>query len=264
MGIVRLPNLRNYWSNKPVYGGHPIGTRVMPRNRFEKLLANLHLNDNSSFDGKDRLHKIRPYLDFLNEACQRVYHPGKDICIEESLIPFRGRIVFKQYIPNKRHRYGIKLFKLCCKGGYTYKKHVYAGKDDVRTGSLGESVVLSLMDSLLDQGRRLFTDNYYTSLPLAEKLVKRKTHMIGTIGKNRKRLPKAITTRKLKQGMIFAQQNRRGVTVLKWRDRRDVLMLSTTHDDSRVGQGKPKVVEDYNKAKLFVDTPIEWPLLRHF
>ncbi|KIH56907.1 hypothetical protein ANCDUO_12909 [Ancylostoma duodenale] len=52
---------------------------------------------------------------------------------------------------------------------------------------------------------------------------------------------------------MVAQQNRRGVTVLKWRDRRDVLMLSTTHDDSRADQGKPQVVKDYNKAKLFVD-----------
>ncbi|EPB73164.1 hypothetical protein ANCCEY_07757 [Ancylostoma ceylanicum] len=211
------------------------------KEQFEKLLANIHLNDNSLFDGSNRLHDVLPYLDLFNGACQRVYHLDSDLCIDESLNPFRGRIFFKQYIPNKRHRYGIKLFKLCCNGGYTHRTRVYAGKDFTRTGTIDESVVLSLVDSLLDQGRRLFTDNYYTSVPLAEELVKGKTHLTGTIGKKKKRLPKAITARKLKRGVMVAQQNRRGITVLKCRDRRDVLMLSTTHDDSNAGQGKPKI-----------------------
>ena len=56
--------------------------------------------------------------------------------------------------------------------------------------------------------------------------------------------------------MSIAAQNKIGVTVLKWRDKRDIFALSTLHDDSRVdqGQGKPKIIEAYNKSKLFVDT----------
>jgi hypothetical protein len=254
MGVVKLPKLRDYWSSRPVFGGYPIGSQVMPRNRFEKLMANLHLADNASFDGSDRLYKISPFITLFNAACERIYRPGRDVCIDESLVPFRGRIVFRQYIPNKRHRYGIKLFKLCSKGGYTYKTIVYAGKDTSRIGSVAESVVMKLMDGLLDNGRRLFTDNWYTSIPLAETLIKRKTHMIGTVRRNRRGLPKQVTGKKLKRGSVVAQQNRLGVTVLKWRDKRDVLMLSTTHDDAMSEQAKPMIVQDYNQVKLFVDT----------
>ena len=41
---------------------------------------------------------------------------------------FRGRIVFKQYTPKKRKRFGIKMFKLFDSTGYTYDMNVYLGK----------------------------------------------------------------------------------------------------------------------------------------
>lgn len=48
--------------------------------------------------------------------------------------------------------------------------------------------------------------------------------------------------------------------VLKWKDRRDVLMLSTKHDNSmtrfnrrRTIIEKPRVVADYNKGKGYID-----------
>lgn len=46
------------------------------------------------------------------------------------MIPFRGRIVFKQYIKGKRHTFGIKLFKLCVQDGIIYNFKVYSGKDE--------------------------------------------------------------------------------------------------------------------------------------
>ena len=119
---------------------------------------------------------------------------------------------------------------------------------------MAESVVMKLMDGLLDCGRRLFTDNFYTSIPLAENLIKRRTHMIGTIRKNRKGLPKEVREKKLKRESIVAQQNGDGITIIKWKDKRDIMMLSITHDGLMSEHNKPLAVEDYNQAKLFVDT----------
>lgn len=34
--------------------------------------------------------------------------PNKSMYIDESIIPFTGRLSFKQYIQNKTHKYGIK------------------------------------------------------------------------------------------------------------------------------------------------------------
>jgi hypothetical protein len=116
MGIVKLPALRDYWSGDTVFGGRPLCAKTMPRTRFESLLSNIHLADNATADRTDRLYKISEFIHKFNKGSQEVYRPGEEVCIDESLIPFRGRIIFRQYIPNKRHRYGIKAFKLCSKG----------------------------------------------------------------------------------------------------------------------------------------------------
>ena len=53
--------------------------------------------------------------------------------IDKVVVPFKGRVIFKQYIPKKHKRFGIKMFKLCDSTGYTYDMKVYLGKDRQRT-----------------------------------------------------------------------------------------------------------------------------------
>ncbi|VDO72373.1 unnamed protein product [Heligmosomoides polygyrus] len=43
---------------------------------------------------------------------------------------------------------------------------------------------------------------------------------------------------------------------MKWKDKRDIIMLSTTHDDGIGSSSKPHMVEDCNNVKLFMDTRI--------
>uniref|UniRef100_A0A914WRT8 PiggyBac transposable element-derived protein domain-containing protein n=1 Tax=Plectus sambesii TaxID=2011161 RepID=A0A914WRT8_9BILA len=191
MGIVKMPELRNYWSSDLIFGGNPIGAAVMPRARFEQLLTNTHLPDNDSADKIDRLYKISAFMQVFVWRCKLLCQPCKEVCIDESLIPFRGRIIFRQYIPNKRHRYGIKVFKLCSQGGYTFNMAIYAGKQaQKRVGSVAEDVVMKLLDELLDSGRTLYTDNWYTGVPLAKMLLSKETDLVGTIRRNRRGLPK--------------------------------------------------------------------------
>lgn len=40
---------------------------------------------------------------------KKYYDPSEVMCIDESLIPFRDHIIFRQYLKQKRHKYGIKL-----------------------------------------------------------------------------------------------------------------------------------------------------------
>uniref|UniRef100_A0A0N5BEP7 DDE_Tnp_1_7 domain-containing protein n=1 Tax=Strongyloides papillosus TaxID=174720 RepID=A0A0N5BEP7_STREA len=219
MEYVRLPKLKDYWSSDPAIGGHAICSSVMPRSR-----------------------------------CKTLFRPGENVCIDESLVPYRGRISFRQYIPSKRYSYGIKIFKICSQHGYTHNMIIYAGKQDQpRKGTVAEDVVLKLLDDLLGHGRTLYTDNWYTSVPLARTLIKNKTNLVGTIRKNRASLPKSVTSLKLKKGQQVAAQTNDGILVLKWHDKRDVLMLSTTHDDLIDENGKPRVILDYDVGKAYVD-----------
>ena len=86
------------------------------------------------------------------------------------------------------------------------------------------------MEPLLDQGYNLFTDNYYTSYPLAIELLHRHTILTGTLRKNRKHVSEAVKGKKLKKGECVRQRKGQ-VMVCKWKDKREVLMLSTKHTE---------------------------------
>ncbi|VDL65810.1 unnamed protein product [Nippostrongylus brasiliensis] len=118
------------------------------------------------------------------------------------MVPFRGRIVFRQFNKSKKYKYGIKLFKLCSRGGYTQRVKVYAGKECDTVGSVAQRVVLELMNKYLDQGRDLCTDNWYTSLSLAECMLSRKTNLFGKVRKNSRSIPAAVKSSKLRKGKM--------------------------------------------------------------
>ena len=183
--------------------------------------------------------------------------------IDESMILWRGRLVFRQFIPGKCHKYGIKLYLLCETSGYVWNVLVYCGKMDPISGfGHAESVVLKLMGSRLDKGHMLFTDNFYTSVPLAKQLLTRKTHLCGTLRRNRKHLPEAVVTRQLKKGETIARRHG-SIVVSKWKDKRDVLTLSTIHSGrlakstkkNRRGEEitKPDCILDYNAHMCGID-----------
>lgn len=259
MGLVNMPTIHHYWSRNRLYRNDV--SSVMSRNRFELLMQVWHFTDNQMCPPGDRTYKVHPFIEKMVSKFQNVYTPGKTICIDESLVPFRGRLIFKQYMPLKTHKYGVKIFKLCSEEGYTWNMKIYCGKEQDAGASVPSNVVMTLSECLLDTGRTVVVDNYYTSLDLANKLLDRKTHLVGTLRSNRRGNPKDVTQKKLKRGEMMAQENERGICVMKWRDKRDVLLLSTKHTDSftevrsRGGQlkRKPLAVVYYNKGKSSID-----------
>lgn len=259
MGIVKLPKLRYYWSTDSFFKNE-VCSNTMSRNRFEQLLNSWHFSNNQECPEGDRLFKIDVLRKMLVENFQQMCVPGEVVCVDESMIPFRGRLHIRQYIPNKTHKYGIKVFKLCCGAGYTWNMKIYAGKEREEGASVPTNVVISLAENLLCQGRTIVTDNYYTSLELAEKLLEKQTHLLGTLRKNRKGLPIDVVQKKLKKNEITSKENEKGITILKWKDKRDVLMLSTKHADETASMDrrsgvivKPQAVIDYNKGKSSID-----------
>ncbi|CAJ0947930.1 unnamed protein product [Ranitomeya imitator] len=52
----------------------------------------------------DRLFKIRPVIEHFSNKFAEVYIPQREICVDESLIHFKGRLQFRQYLPSKRAR----------------------------------------------------------------------------------------------------------------------------------------------------------------
>lgn len=126
----------------------PIFGEVMARDRYTSILAMLHFSDNRQPVG--RLKKLQAILEPLRKAFKNAYTPGRNLCIDESLLLFKGRLLFKQYIPSKRSRFGIKTFVLCdCETGYILDFIIYTGSETEaeKIGDLGKAgdIVISLL-----------------------------------------------------------------------------------------------------------------------
>lgn len=259
MGLNPLPSLASYWSKNEMYQTYI--PQYMTRNRFELLLRTFHCSNNQTCPRGDRLFKVHGLVDMLVSKYKLCNIPGENLCIDESVIPFVGRLSFRQYIKNKRHRYGIKVFKLCINDRYTVGFKIYAGQESIPGEAVSTKIEMELAADYLDEGRTMFTDNWYTSVSLARELLSRSTNLVGTLRSNRKFNPKDVINAKLKKGEIKSSQNENNIVVTKWKDKLDVLMLSTKHKDNLVVTSnkraqklfKPQMVLDYNKAKGFVD-----------
>lgn len=73
----------------------------------------------------------------------------------------------------KCHKYGIKVFKLCNGAGYTYSFQIYAEKEENKdkiSGNISSEIIMSFCKDILGKGHTICTDNWYTSVDLAEKL----------------------------------------------------------------------------------------------
>ncbi|XP_066596503.1 piggyBac transposable element-derived protein 4-like [Prorops nasuta] len=117
--------------------------------------------------------------------------------------------------------------------------------------------------NLLEKGHCLYIDNWYSSPDLYNKLYKLKTNVCGTVRKNRKHMPKALESKKLKRGEAAILQCK-NISAIKWKDKKDVNMLSTMHNVQFSDSGKqnyktkenvikPTVVLGYNKNMGGVD-----------
>ncbi|XP_050309162.1 piggyBac transposable element-derived protein 4-like [Anthonomus grandis grandis] len=254
MGLCHLPHLSDYWSRKKIYSNHVVD--IMSRNRFEVLLANWHFCDNSTSDQANHLFKINSLTDRLSENFRQYYNPKENTCINETLVSFCGR----EYVKNKKHKFGVKLYKLCAEG-YTYDFKIYCGSERNSNESVATQIVMSLCSPLLDSGRTIYVDDYFTSVELAHKLLQRNTHLVGILKKNRRNNPKEVINKKLERGEIFSRESNTGVIVSKWQEKQEILTLSTKHLGNliKVSSGrnpeaeKPDVIVDYNKCKSFID-----------
>ncbi|KAJ8932575.1 hypothetical protein NQ318_020684 [Aromia moschata] len=101
--------------------------------RFEAIHQNLHFSNNDEFDEAShpnpKLNKIWPVYDCLVTKFREAITPEKYIAIDESLLLYKGRLGWIQYIPLKRARFGIKTYMLCeSKSGYVWNFIIYTGK----------------------------------------------------------------------------------------------------------------------------------------
>jgi len=169
MGHNVKDTLHDYWSRLKQQHT-PFYSETKTQDRFLHILQFLHFVDNSQRpdpgEEYDRLWKIRSVFDTLNQAYPKFYNPSEHLAVDEVIVKFLGRVIFRQNIPKKRKCFGIKIYKLCDKSGYTYDMRVYFGKDSrSATDDMTEThaTVRHLTCSVEGLGHKLFMDNFFTS-----------------------------------------------------------------------------------------------------
>ena len=280
MSLNKKPELRNYWSLNLVYRMQLFqDNRCLSRNRFLEMRY-LRFCDYDQIDESDSLAKILPFLKFVQNRCKSMYTPKKDICVDESLLLFKGRIHFRRYIPSKRARYGILSYCLCeSDTGYTWNIEIAAGREDnlrmlenvpedTRNFTFSEKIVLVLIQDLLNQGYHLYVDNFFTSVRLAMFLFTQKTLVTGTI-RSCRGVPEILKTKEVKPKSV-AFCRRKEVLCVKSVDRKssglktlymvDTANKAATEERTRTLRGgireevkKSLSVLSYNKGMGGVD-----------
>ncbi|XP_043468234.1 piggyBac transposable element-derived protein 4-like [Leptopilina heterotoma] len=122
MGVKNSPSYRDYWSANPQLND-PYISSLMSVVRFRFFLGCLHITDNSTEPKKgnaayDKLYKLRPFLDKVNENFKKNFMSNKYQTVDESMIKCKGRSSMKQYMPLKPIKRGYKCWVRADPSGY--------------------------------------------------------------------------------------------------------------------------------------------------
>ena len=225
----------------------------MSRDRYLHIIRYLHFVNNCNAPNqtdpnRDKLWKIRPFLDALVPKFTAIYAPSQNLSLDETLIKFKGRLHFKQFLPLKRSRFGIKGFVIAdSTSGCVLGTSIYTGKEGpAASKDLAQLVVLKLTEPYFNKGNKLFVDNWYTNVPLFLELEKKGIRACGTVRGNRKYLPQDIVDQQCEQvkslvrgESLFRQSG--NLICVTWKDRKLVHLLSTLPEGLGIGQVERRV-----------------------
>ena len=119
-------------------------------------------------------------MSHFNAKIQEVYNPGKNISVDEGMIGFKGRLSFRQYMPAKPTKYGIKVWMAAdASNGFVTNHEVYLGKQRGRVlaNGFGYSIVMELMNPFLNKNHHVYFDNFFSSPKLLDQSENRKRTM---------------------------------------------------------------------------------------
>lgn len=82
-----------------VYPTH-VFAAVMSQTNFETLMPSMHFSDNLqvppiNYPGYNHLNKLKPFISLLYESFLNLYTPEQNVSVDESLMNFRGQLMFR-------------------------------------------------------------------------------------------------------------------------------------------------------------------------
>ncbi|XP_046396458.1 piggyBac transposable element-derived protein 3-like [Ischnura elegans] len=275
MTYVKYPRVRLYWSSDTGLKLSLVAEN-MTINRYEEIRRYLHFTDSSRIpaDNRDKLIKIRPFLDFLHKSFHNALDPEEFQSIDEMMIPFKGRSSLKNYLPKKPKKWGYKTWVRAGVSGYVFCFELYQGASEQPPSECGASgdVVLRFCHDIHHLNVKVYADNFFSSLPLVRKLKEIGVWYVGTCRENRlkdavKKLKDVKDIKKGGRGSSSIATSSDGITVARWFDNNVVHTISSYAGIQPMGKAKrwckrnkeyvdvnrPVSIEIYNKHMGGVD-----------
>ena len=110
--------INNFISNQGVKNG-------MTKPRFKEMLRSIELSDKNTTGSNTRGNKVRPLIDYFNEAFQNAMPYSSEESIDEHRIKFKQKSSMKQYIKTKLIKWRFTLLLYCKLDIYIRAWHVF-------------------------------------------------------------------------------------------------------------------------------------------
>lgn len=183
MGLLNKKRVTHYWCKvEGVYD--PVIKSAMTKSRFDLITSALSFARPSPH-AKSGWFKFHYVDSVVKAACRAAVGITQHIAIDESMIKCYSRYCsWKQFMPRKPIKTGIKVFALVLSIGFLYNWHVYRGAADTLSG---KNAMYTLINNLLltyifnNAGCIVFCDAAFTSLRLFRQLYSRGIYAVGPI-----------------------------------------------------------------------------------
>ena len=200
------------------------------------------------------------------------------VCVDKQIIPFKDSSSLKQYMPNKPHKYGYKVFVLCNSKDIIHNFELYTGKISPSKNcahlEASSNIVVKLAEAILsDKNFLMYYDYWFMSLILLCHLAKHSIICVGTIRANQLPGCNLLPDKDLKK-IGHGAYNKKAyvsdnttVRTIKWLDSKSVTLLTTFDSATPVTTIKrfdqkfkkkidvacPRAIDTYNKFMGRVD-----------
>lgn len=241
MSVVKLTHTRRFWC--PEANIRAVSD-FMSRNRWERIKSCIHFADNTKMPDRkspqyDKLYKIRPFVERLNEKFNKI-PVNMNVCVDEMMVPYKGSRGPRYYIKGKPNPWGFKVWTLADSFGIVHNFEICAGKTPKVDGFPDMKSTANTVCKLTSviphhKNHRLFMDNLFSSVPLFLEMFKRDILCMGTVRSNRLSGLKLISDKDLKSKGKSAFVEYEGqlstcagaVRVVRWNDNNICTVMST-------------------------------------
>ena len=124
MGVIIAPKQSMYFSNDSLFCISRIKDQIS-QDRLNKLNQYFHVADTT-----DNPPKNNPIIDLVTETFKSGYNLQREISIDEAMIAYTGQLSFKQFVPQKPTKRGIKVWSsVDPHDGFVSNFQIYTGRE---------------------------------------------------------------------------------------------------------------------------------------